>query len=77
MKLREYQHSHYYQLPVNLIETLGKFLEIFSGSMTKDSEDLEWVGIFFWEPGVVECEKPSFSAANWGNTNMAITTSHQ
>ena len=64
MKLREYQNGQYYQLPVNLIETLGKFLEIFSGSMTKDSEDLEWVGIFFWEPGVVECENASFLAAN-------------
>ena len=33
--------------------------------------------IFFWEPEEEGCEKPSFSAANWRNTNTAVTTSHQ
>ena len=63
IKLGEYQHGHYYQPPVILIETLRKFLEIFLGSMTRVSEGLRWVGIFFLEPGLVECEKPGFSAA--------------
>ena len=47
-KLGEYQHGHYYQPPVILIETLWKFLEMFSGSMTRVSEGLELVGICFW-----------------------------
>ena len=76
-KLGEYQHGRYYKPPVILIKTLWKFLEMFSGSMTRVSEGLEWVGIFFWEPGVVECENASFLAANVGNTIMAVTTSHQ
>ena len=76
-KLVEYQHGHYYQPPVNLIETLWKFLEIFSGSMTKDSEGLEWVRIFFLEPGVMECEKAGFLAWIWGNTNTVVTTRYQ
>ena len=31
----------------NLIGILSKFLEMFSGSMNRVSEGLEWVGIFF------------------------------
>ena len=69
-------HGHYYQPPIILIGTLWKILEMFSGSMTRVSEGLEWVGIFFPEPGLVECENASFLAANCGNTNTVVTTSY-
>ena len=77
IKLGEYQHVGYYQVPVNLMETLWKFLEIFSGSLTRVSEDLEWVRIFFLEPGWWNVKNPVFLALNWGNTNTAITTRYQ
>ena len=48
-------HGHYYQPPIILIGTLWKILEMFSSSMTRVSEGLEWVGIFFWKPRVLEC----------------------
>ena len=46
-ELGEYQHGHYYQLPVILIGTDWKFLEMFSGSKSRVSEGLEWWEFFF------------------------------